>query len=383
MEQTTGVRFYADPKDRGAQLMTKKRVVEHTDQMCSKDYKSVMSTCITNQLEHPNFKTLQDKVGPRQRQLDLRLKAQVETEFKQKQADDYAANRKVIYETDAMANFNKESFQPSLVVNDPTLRIPTFNADYATETPITYFSDCVRRGVTNFPSSFVTTTGNPFRKSAAFSADIRREPTIRRAESNERPGPLPTVRDFGLLRDLRRRLFDHIKSMDEDRGISTPGGIVRILVDSLWSLLATENASALHIDALISGLAASLSFSIAPEERRALLSAYDLQSNHLINLPDLTDFLRGTLPPRAVELVDLVIRTLSSAQPAFTEGVVTEAAIVETFRGGGDLGVLLSNLRVDDGQVLFDDFFEYYTDVYAELDNSLHFETLLRETWGI
>ena len=391
LEATTGVRYYSDPKDRASQLLTKQRTIEHSDQLLPKDYKSVMSTCITNQLNHPNYKTLQDKVGPRQRQLDQRLKDQVDAEFKQRQLDDFTANRKVAYVSDAMANFNKESFQPSLVVGDPTLRVPTFNADYSTDTPITYFSDCVRRGVTNFPSSFVT-TGNPFRKSTAFSADIRLEPTIRRAESNERPTPLPTIREFGLLKELRRRLFEHIKAKDvgtDGAGVPSPGRIVRILVDSLWALVATdtENASALHIDALISGLAASLGFSVAPEERRALLSAYDLSSTHMISLPDLTDFLRGNLSPRAAELVDIVLATLAAAQPVFTEGFVTEAAIVATYQkppGGCDIGTLLSSLRVNyDGQVSADEVFEYYTDVYAELDSSQQFETLIRQSWGI
>lgn len=364
-------------------LHTKQRVIEHTEQTLPKDYVSVMSTCITNQLEHPNHKTLQDKVGLRQRLLDAKLKAQVEDEFSKKLADEYAANRKVSYVSDSMANYNKAAFQPSLVVRDPSIRIPTYHADYCTDTPITYFSDCVRRGVNNFPTTFVI-TGNPFRKSNAFSADIKLEPTIRRTESNERPRPLPTIREFGLLREFRRRLFDHVKSLDFS-GIA--GRIVRILVDMIWSL-ASENASALHIEALVSGISASLNFDVTTEERKALLCAYDFNSTNMISLPDFTDFIRGSLSPRAVELVNMVLVMLASAQPVYTEGFVSEVAITDTYKssapaGGGAVETLLSSLRVNYGQVSVDDFFEYYTDVYAEMENNQQFEAMLRSTWGI
>jgi hypothetical protein len=102
LEETTGIRYYADPKDRSKQLLTKARVIEHSDQLPAKEYKSVMSSCITNQQDHPNYKTLKDKVGPRQAMLDAKLKQQVADEFTKRAADDYTENRRVRYVSDAM-----------------------------------------------------------------------------------------------------------------------------------------------------------------------------------------------------------------------------------------------------------------------------------------
>ena len=391
LQATTGIRFYADPKDRQAQLLTKARVIEHTDQLHPKQYKSVMSTCITDQREHPNYKTLQDKVGPRQRMLEAKLKQQVSDEFSQKQAADYTENRKVKYVSDAMENFNKAGFQPSLKVKDASVRIPTYSSDCCSDNAITFYSDAVRNGVSgNFPCTFVT-TGNPFKRSSAFSADIVRDQTVLKAESNERPRSLATVREFGALQAMKQRLFEHVKSTYAGGPNAVPGRTVRIIIDTLWSMGAAsinENTFAaqqlgLHIETFSNGLYANLGFSITPSERAALLLAYDFNSNNVISLAALTDFLRGSLSPRAIELVDVVLASLASTEVAYTEGFVSERAILINFKGGYNVDALLSSLRVTEGQVNTDDFFEYYADAFAEVSSGTQFESLIRSSWGL
>lgn len=383
LEATTGVRFYSDPKDRQAQLLTKARCIEHSDQMDPKEYKSVMSTCITNQLEHKNYKTLQDKVGPRATLLEAQMKKQVNDEFAKKQSDEYNENRKVSYMSDAMECYNKPNFTPSLDVKNPYSRVQTYNADYCTETPITYFSDAVKNGTANFPATFVT-SGNPFKKSSAFSAHIVKDPLIRRAESNERPRPLPTIREFGILREMRKRLFSHLSSL-ETSGVA--GRIVRIIVDNVWRLASGGggNAGIIHIETLVNGLFSDFNFTVSKQERSAILMAYDVNSNNQVSLADFTDYIRGSLSPRAAELVDIVLTTIATAESSYSEGYVSESVIMAMYSpvGPNSLDVLLSSLHVSEGQVAVDDFFEYYTDVLAELDTNQQFEALIRASWGI
>jgi len=379
LERTTGTRTYYNPKDRSKQLMTKQRVIEHSDQLPPKDYKSVMSTCITNQLEHPNYKALQGAVGPRQALLEAKLKQQVNDEFAKKQAEEYTENRKVKYVSDAMEAFNRPNFDPALKVNDPFVRVPTFHADYCTDTPITFYSDSVKNGATgNFPCTFVT-TGNPFKKSSAFSGDIVKEQTLKKAETNERPRALPTVREMGSLMQLKKRMLDHVKHVVPGT-TDVPGRAVRILIDTLWGM-ANENSPGIHIETFVNCFYTSLQFVITSAERKALLLAFDINSNNLISLVAFTDWMRGSLTPRAIELVDIVLASLASSDAVYNEGFVSEISITRNYMG--DAKTLLSNLRVTEGQVSADDFFEYYADVFAELASASHFEAFIKAAWGL
>jgi len=383
LESTTGIRYYPDPKDRSKQLLTKARVIEHTEQLPAKEYKSVMSSCITNQLEHPNYKTLQDRVGPRKAQLEADLKRQVDEEFKKKQSDDYTENRRVKYVSDAMENFSRADFEPTLNTKNTLLtRVPTFNADYCSDTPITFYQDAVKRGTANFPTTFVGAAGtNPFLKSSAFSADIKTEQTVKKSESNERPRPLPTVREYGTLRELRARLIEHTRGLETS---GFPGSVVRTILDAVWrggGELSTS--SSVHIEAFINGLYSSLNFLVEPHERKALLAAYESsEAINTVSLIDVSDFIRGSLTPRSLELIDMVLASLAATENDYTEGFVSESVILSRYSGPPSVDQLLSNLRLTNGQVSVDDFFEYYTDVSAELvDNG--FEALLRTSWGI
>ena len=72
----------------------------HTDQMLPKDYKSTMSVDIQNPQQHKDF-ALQVKrdVGPRRLRMEQAIKAQVEAEFAQKNANEYTVSRQVDYST--------------------------------------------------------------------------------------------------------------------------------------------------------------------------------------------------------------------------------------------------------------------------------------------
>jgi len=284
--QATGTRFCDDPKDRPRQLMTKDRCIVHSEQLHPKEYASVMSTCITRPQAHPQYEMLKDKVGPRARLLEEKLKEQVESEFQSKQSSALVENRRVLYQTQNQQAYDIPSFTPSMRNKDPgSIRVPTVNANYATETPISFYSDSVKRCSVNFPTTFATSSTNPFKKSSAFSSDAYTNPTARRTESNERPRPLPTVREFGALQQLRLRLILHVQTLLPNAGL---GNSMRAILGCIWMNRDGEESSQIHIKALENCLAADLGFVLTNTEANAILSAYDFSSNSCVSLPDLT-----------------------------------------------------------------------------------------------
>lgn len=192
LEYETAIKYYPDPRDRSKQLLTKSRCIEHTEQMHPKDYRSVTNETIGNPNTHPdNLTLLQNKTnGPRKQALENKFKAEINEKYDQMKSSDLLETRKVKYLSQNQEAFNIPGFKPKLNdgrsdnSNSNNQRIQTRNADYATDTPITYFSDTLNRsnGIDNtvsFPVSFVNST-NPFRKSSAFSADVRIEPFARK-----------------------------------------------------------------------------------------------------------------------------------------------------------------------------------------------------------
>jgi hypothetical protein len=145
--------------------------------------------------------------------------------------------------------------------------------------------------------------------------------------------------------------------------------------------MANENSPGIHIETFVNCFYTSLQFVITSAERKALLLAFDINSNNLISLVAFTDWMRGSLTPRAIELVDIVLASLASSDAVYNEGFVSEISITRNYMG--DAKTLLSNLRVTEGQVSADDFFEYYADVFAELASASHFEAFIKAAWGL
>ena len=109
------MRFYPPPQEKGSSLMTKYRVIEHTDQVLAKDYKSTANVTLSNPQTHPQFATLKDKpLGPRGLRLEERIKAQVDSEFSQKQYEVFQGTRHVAYETTTSEAHDIPGFKPYL-----------------------------------------------------------------------------------------------------------------------------------------------------------------------------------------------------------------------------------------------------------------------------
>ena len=147
----------------------------------------------------------------------------------------YTANRKVEYVSEYGRGYCARGDGESKDL--PANYSPTSN--YAIDNAISFYTDSVNRGTVGFPTTFATTT-NPFRKSSAFSCDSRSEPTISKTESNERPRPMPTVREFKIIRDFRDKLVG--ANVGEGQ-TSTDLEVIGPIIDFMWNLLTSETST--------------------------------------------------------------------------------------------------------------------------------------------
>jgi len=364
----TGVKNI-DPRDPKAGSYTYGRCIEHSDRLDPKNYESVMASCIKDPKIHPAAKTLKDKVAPRQALLDAKLKAQVESTVTATTNLAAITQRRVEYVSDNQRNFNRPDFQASLREGVDPGRIPTYSANYVTDQPITYYTECVNNGKDiPFPTTFSVAANNPFKKSSAFSTKAEINPGAFKSESNERPRPFPTVLEYSHVKSFRPRLIKHVAKLSGAKLGS--GQVIQRIVEMLWGLV-TESSTVpqVHIDALQSMLGLDLGFQLSNDERRSLTYTFNGDGTGNLSLPELTDFLRGALNPRAGELVDKVLSSLYPNE----DGVVKFSAVRNAYKGSEEL-----NINKGGDVVAIDDLYEYFTDCFAELDSVEAFETMIQ-----
>ena len=282
LEAYTGVEKF-DVKNKKMGNLTKNRCIEHTERTDPKDYKSVQAECIQNPRLLPEFNLLQDKVGPRTAMLEASMRKTVETQFTETQAAAYTANRKVEYVSEYGRGYCARGDGESKDL--PANYSPTSN--YAIDNAISFYTDSVNRGTVGFPTTFATTT-NPFRKSSAFSCDSRSEPTISKTESNERPRPMPTVKEFKIIRDFRDKLVG--ANVGEGQ-TSTDLEVIGPIIDFMWNLLTSETSTIVPLQDWTAAVEATYGVVPTREETYALLSAFDPYDKTSISIPDFTDFL--------------------------------------------------------------------------------------------
>jgi hypothetical protein len=115
LKQTTGCRFYPSPQDRTNSLLTTVRCISHTDQMLPKDYKSTLQTDIQDPTKHKDYALMVRKdIGPRKMRMDQAIRAQVESEFAEKNAAAYTQSRQVDYTTTMGRSLERPGFIPFL-----------------------------------------------------------------------------------------------------------------------------------------------------------------------------------------------------------------------------------------------------------------------------
>ena len=402
LEHTTGIKYYPDPKDRSKQLMTGARCILHTERMEPKEYKSNTQLTIIDPSVHPDRLTdlHHRNIGPKRAAQEAKMRADVESMYKSTQATNYQENRKVNYQSVNAESYNIPGFKPKLVQNDPSLRIQTKNADYATDNAVTYFSDTLLNGKgVNFPVSFANST-NPFRKSTAFSADSRIDPFARNCETNERPAPMPTYVDFRTLQALRKKMIRQAQFFLSSS--QCPGLAVRRIMGCLWSLAEKLESDSIPVDAMAEAFKSELDIDMNESEKTSVLRAYDLDSSGLVSAPEFASLIRVSLSQRRLELVGIFYNLLDRAAAAIAAGgenleggessVVTRRIVSLYFHPSaesGSLGYLLQNLGVggddvsDASPVSIDDFADYYACVSAEVEDNAAFEGVLRRSWNI
>jgi len=398
LEHTTGIKYYPDPKDRSKQLLTKDRCIVHTERLDPKEYRSNTQLTIIDPSTHPDRLTdLQNRnIGPKKAAMEAKMRADVENNYKSTQALNQQETRKVNYQSVNSESFNIPGFKPKLIENDPTLRIQTKNADYATDNAITYFSDSLYNGKDiNFPVTF-TNSQNPFRKSSAFSADTRLEPFARNCETNERPAPMPTYVDFRALQTLRKKMIK--QSQYFLASSKCPGLAVRRIMGCLWSIAERLERDNIPVDVMADTFKSELDVDINEDEKKSILRAYDLDSSGLVSAPEFANLIRISLSQRRLELVGIFYSLLERASAAISldslaEGspAVTKKIISLYFHPSiesGSLEYLLTNLGVggedpDSTPISIDDFADYYACVSAEIEDNATFEGVMRRSWNV
>jgi len=115
-----------------------------------------------------------------------------------------------------------------------------------------------------------------------------------------------------------------------------------------------------------------------------------LQLENQKPIPDAQqDLLRGSLSLRAAELVDFVLTSLAQSETVYTEGYVSEAVIRARYNppsqygDAGSVEALCTSLKMSNGSTTVEDFFEFMTDLRAEVESEAEFENLIRSSWGI
>jgi Ca2+-binding EF-hand superfamily protein len=366
LEKYTGIKEFK-PQDKTSGKFTYVRCIEHTDRLDPKNFESVMASCIKDPSKHEHSKLLKDKVGPRKALLEASMKAEVNASVSNTQALAYTKNREVEYVSENGRNFNRPNFKASLSEDvDPT-RTKTYSANYCTEAPITFYTECANAGAVTFPASFVVSESNPFRKSSAFSVDIKNANTILKTESNERPRPFPTVVEFSGVKSFKERLISHVSNKLSLK--CGTGKVMNKIVTVLWSLLSSDVPN-IHIDDLINGLDTELGFQIGPKEIKGVLATFNDDKTENISLPEMTDYLRGGLNPRSGELVDIILSRINTGD----DGSVSEMDVKSLYKGTDDIAINKAG-----GFVTIDDLYEYFTDCSAELGTPEKFESMLND----
>lgn len=399
LKEETGIRFAPNPTDRSTSLMTTGRCITHSEQTFAKDYKSVTQESISLPQSHPEYKW--SKIlgsGPRQKMLQQQLEMKVQNEFEATKLRETAAALVVDYTSETKRNFTIRGFTPLLTDKEsfPLIQMPGIK--FPKDSPISFYSDSIKRGD---KLSFATTavvTENPFRKNGSFSTVMSKHPFDRRGESNERPKPLPNVNQYNKVANFRINLIGHAKKFLGSE--ISPGKAVREIIRALWLNPENSGVAKIGVSKLADILHTYFSFPLNFDEMKALCAAFDAGVDDDILLIDLSNFLRRIGNPKRMDLIH-------SAFYVVTDDVLggawtTESQIREKYMLG-DVDDFIANLNdirgyaqtlgtapkcrgqtpKNSAEFSINDFFDYYFDYSAEVDDDDDFENIVNSSWGL
>lgn len=400
---TTGVRFAPNPRDKATSIMTQSRVIDHTDRMSAKDYQSTSRSTVGNPRDHPDF-IVNSKVAPRKTLREKKMWEQVKEECNsQTQAMESEKNR-IQFDSEYKGSFvGKDNFRESLILSDPKVRIQTKNKNYSVEPATTYYQYCVEKGKgsLNFPVSYIQSTIHPFRKTTAFSAEIR-HPFARRVETNENYKIFPKVKDYRILKQIREKIVK----------VSSKVSFNDIIV-LIWTHEEVGDTGVIPLS-LLCELLASVEIDLAEEDIACLENALCPCGSTMISIIEFINLLRGVFTVHQQELISFLFDKIDAVGKGFVTKEDVEAAYNTDYTSGcsatirycrtkgsgaddielipDTLEQVLDNLQITNkgsdngarGTAELFDFIEYYWNISALIDgNEVVFEELIRKQWNI
>lgn len=409
-----------DYKDRSTQILTGKRVIEHDDQVAPKDYSSTLRDTYPDPKTYPGYQPVNPQ-GPRQKAVAARLKAQIDAEFAEKARIKKEEESKRDLQSTSRANMAASGFVPE-DRRERASNFETKNADYATETAITYYTHTLetsKEGL-NFPITLVTDLKKPWTKVSQVSegnlillfpfcyyfpnvyCNIDLGNGTRRIRENwEHPHPLPSLAETKILQGIRENLLSAVP------GDGLPGSRVReiflFLLKFETEIPALERNSKgwIYVEDISGPLNETYGVAWSKAEILALLRAYDHDRCYNVRsgrmrIREFMDLIRSPLTPRKQEIVEIVFNIIDNSGTGF----ITVDDIVNRWQGPERmLNNLLHSLEVYNGYgpanlmqsvELREDsyccrvFALFYKDYVTDMgDNTEDFEQFIEECWRL
>jgi Ca2+-binding EF-hand superfamily protein len=391
LQEDTGIRYRPDPTIRKSSLLTYSRCIEHSDKIEPKDYTTVTRATLPDPSVYKQDKK-RDPVGPKRRMLEASIKKQIDEEIERKTKDDFTESRRLSYLTATKESFNKPNFTASLKENDSSIRLPTKNTNYTTDSAITIYSHALKdpKQKIFFPTSFTGST-NPLRKNNYFSADIRSNQLNIRSETEERPSPLPTVEQFKILSLFMSSLMEiarnEIMKTSKNSEFPIPGEAIRYIIVAFYSfssdVISLQDFEMKVLQEFFQGI------ELRQSERKALLCAFDAHSDGYLVIADMIKFIKRTPVPRRIEIIDFFF---ALAGPD-SQGTVSIPSVVRKINSAGlsanhyarrFLNYLMNTYpEIEQMQeYTMNDFYNYYLEASNEIENDENFEEFMKESWN-
>eukprot|EP01038_Epipyxis_sp_PR26KG_P012164 gene12164-16290_t len=405
LHQTTGIRYYPSPKDRKLSLLTKDRCITHSNAEDPKNYQSTLSATYTIPNNHPEFrgraprKDEEISLGPRQSRLLATIKQQFEEEFKEKAENDHNESRKINY-----TSMNQEAFGGTFVNNKNGIKtnyVRTKSSHYSNDNAITFYSHAIqsqsKSNPISFPTTFVGSSANPFRKSAAFSLDIRVPTQVsNRTESNERPRTIPTMKEYKLLDDFRSFLiqsFQKLLSNGESVGLHSNGRAIRAIIQMIWDNASENETKTIEeLESSIQNAIHNPAYYFTNDTRSALLAGFthvfpdpNIFNHNQLSCVTLTNFFRRTVSPKRAELVEYFYNKLDYE----SQGFIDVTRMIKPYLGTSNvsdellsfLNIIHCDINNTNAMISMEDFYDFFIDISAEIDDNEVFENQLLNTW--
>jgi len=385
LERETGVRFYPDPRDKKTSLLTTGRCILHSERIEPKDYATTVQNTYNIPTNHKDF-IKSDGKGPRQRALEARLKQQVVTETQAKLDAAYAEKMQPRFETEHAGQYVRAGFKTQTLDGDAR-RVPTYTANYATDTPVTFYSHAVKdTGNVNFPVTFMPSGSNIFSKNSSFTSDLK-QPYPKAAETHERPLAPSRTTGYRTLQDLRARV---LQAAGAD-GTSIPGAATQRVVAFLDGLGSESPLVPLAV--FEAGLAEFLGVTLSGAERRAVETEFDAQCQGTISCAEFLLLIRPSLSPRRLELADIAFGVCDpNNKGTVTKGEINlclnTACVLDYFPTGiesADFEAFFMTSTVGDegGEASFDDFVEFFSNMSTEVESDETYEAIVKNMFNL